>query len=702
MKTIEKLLYFRGVSAEYLDYFGQRVELPHEHRLKFLTEVGYDVANDEAVAKAVYELDAQPWKSWLKAFNIAHIGESQYVELRLNSEEACQFIAYQITTESGELFSGAMICAELPEIGEYYLDGVRYNAHRYELPTLPLGYHQLLLSNPNRQEQAIVAVVPPRCYDLKTDGADSFWGASCQLYTLRSERNWGIGDFTDLKELVECCAGSGMDLLGLNPLHAPNIGEGDFASPYSPSDRRFLNPLYIDPARTPEFEGSKAITAQFHSEDFQHRLSSLRDLEYVDYAGVASLKYPVFDALFQHFGRFHIARQTERAKAFERYVLDCGESLERFSQYESLGDFHAVGLSPATAKTPLFHQYLQWLAHEQLLECHELTQRLGMSIGLMGDLAIGAARGGAEVACNPDLYCDNATIGAPPDPFAERGQNWNLPAPDPIAMQMQNYRHFIGLLAANMACCGALRIDHVMGLMRLWWRLPDVAEGAYVFYPLEDLLALVRLESHRNQCMVIGEDMGVVPDELRTRMAATSVYSNNVFYFETTCDNYFKPPQDHQDDALLMVTNHDVATLAGWWNLTDLKLRHETGLLNSESQYADSCAQRQGEKTRLLELLQWQQLLPESWLAENSQFNLSREFDASLCGAILKVCARSRSRLMLFQLDDLQLLEEPVNIPGTHSEYPNWRRKQRFDTRALFQDPEIRMLIASARKERKQ
>ncbi|MCZ6487930.1 MAG: 4-alpha-glucanotransferase, partial [Gammaproteobacteria bacterium] len=354
------------------------------------------------------------------------------------------------------------------------------------------------------------------------------------------------------------------------------------------------------------------------------------------------------------------------------------------------------------AQDPRFHQYLQWIAGEQLEQCQALALSQGMKVGLMRDLAVGAVRGGAEVEGKQTLFCDGATIGAPPDAFAQEGQNWNLPALDPIALRQDNYRHFIQLLQANMSHCGALRIDHVMGLLRLWWCLPGIAGGAYVYYPFEELLAILRLESHRNQCVVIGEDMGVVPDDLRARMAATAVYSNKIFYFERTSNQQFKQPQDHQGDALLMVTNHDVSTLAGWWNGTDLQIRGECGLLDNEHDLPRLLGQRREDKVRLLTWLQSLQLLPTSWVGGIVDGGGAKPFDIILCGAILNANARSHSRLMLFQLDDLQLLQEPVNIPGTYREYPNWRRKQRLETKALFGDPQIQALLASTYRERKQ
>jgi 4-alpha-glucanotransferase len=223
-----------------------------------------------------------------------------------------------------------------------------------------------------------------------------------------------------------------------------------------------------------------------------------------------------------------------------------------------------------------------------------------------------------------------------------------------------------------------------------------------VYYPLEDLLAILRLESHRNRCVIIGEDMGVVPDDFRARMAQTAVYSNKLFYFERDHDQQFTQPQDHQVDALLMVTNHDVSTLAGWWDNTDLHIRHNIGLLDTESELAEVLRERREDKTRVLSWLQTQQLLPQDWATTTADGGKEKPFDIVLCGAILAASARSRSRMMLFQLDDLQLLQEPVNIPGTHREYPNWRRKQKRETKALFEDLQIQALLASTYQERKQ
>lgn len=717
LNKLEQLLYHCHIGAEYDSYSGDRVVLDFPLRLRFLEALGYDIANDSAVAEAIHQLDAQPWCSWLADFNVMVIGDSEFIDIRVSESEIEQPLNWQIDLEqpTGAVAStqdapqGVVTPASLDEVGEYYIDGTRYSAHRLAPGPLPPGYHQITVFNNERSISAPLVVAPARCYEdiePEEEPAPRLLGVSCQLYTLRSDRNWGIGDFSDLAELVSLSAAAGIDMVCLNPLHAPHLAGADFASPYSPSDRRFLNPLYIDPEAIDGFATNREVSALIRTRSFQQKIAKLREAEWVDYDGVAELKYWVFEALFNEFSANELAAYSGRSSDFMQFVEQQGESLQTFAEIEAgqsvagvAGAAFAAGLK--AAKDPLFHQYLQWIASEQLSRCQQQALASGMRIGLMGDLAVGAVSGGAEVIARPELFCTNASIGAPPDPFSATGQNWCLPPIDPVALQRDRYRHFIELIRANMQFCGALRIDHVMGLLRLWWCLPQsddgTASGAYVYYPLETLLAIIRLESYRNRCLVVGEDMGVVPDEIRRRMKETAMYTNKVFYFERDLAQNFTWPDEHPVRALLMVTNHDVSTLAGWWNTTDLQLRRDCGNI-AKQDYDHELNTRQHDKQKLLSWLNALNLLPQPWQGEDATV---QPFDMALCEAILHSCVRSQSRLLSFQLDDLQLLETPVNIPGTYREYPNWRRKQQQTTAALFNDNKVAALLHSMVKERK-
>jgi 4-alpha-glucanotransferase len=366
----------------------------------------------------------------------------------------------------------------------------------------------------------------------------------------------------------------------------------------------------------------------------------------------------------------------------------------------------------------VYHCYLQWLSETQLQTCQQLADKLGMEIGLIRDLAIGSQRNSAEVDLNPNLFAQNASIGAPPDPLAPQGQNWGLPPMKPLQLQQSGYHHFIELLQANMAHCKALRIDHVMGLMRLWWcaenkYLPNICEtqedsksetkpsktsvqnlhgeGAYVAYPVDELFAILRLESQRNHCLVIGEDLGIVPPEIRTRMASSGLFSNALFYFEKYDPVRFKVPQHFIPKALTMIANHDVPTLAAWWNKTDLATRSQIGLINSDEEFQRAVRERESDLIQIMHWLNDAGLLPDHW----RNFNIHKAFDYDLCRALLQANARSASQLVSLQLEDLCLTESPVNIPGTSTEYPNWRRKVPQNLDAIFSCVETDTLISA-------
>ena len=693
LNNLEKLLYLRGISAEYYDYSGERILIPWEDRLRLLRESGCDPHDDMAVDKAIFDLDARPWQNWLRPLHIVTQGESAFLQVCLHPEALNDPIHWQITTELESQLCGQFTPVELEEDGEYYSGDVRYSRRRLPIPNVEPGYHQVSLWREQRREQASLVVAPPRCYEGNSP-AEPLWGISCQLYSIRSARNWGIGDYTDLFDLVGLAAEAGMDMIAINPIHAPILDDQNSVSPYSPSDRRFLNPLYIDPEQEEDFSECEELLAEFGTAQFRAHLDRLRAAEWVEYPAVMAVKFRVFAHMFNQFRATHLVAGTARAKAFHSFVSKRGASLTAFSEFESQHNHLNIDCSD----DPVFHQYLQWLSHQQLTACQTLATERGMTVGLLGDLAVGAVREGAEVAENADLFCPTATIGAPPDQFSAQGQDWSLPALNPVAMRDSKFQHYIQLLRANMAPYGALRIDHILGLLRLWWCLPGVERGTYVYYPFTDLIRLLCLESQRNCCQVIGEDMGLVPDELRQAMDAAGVYSNSLFYFDRDHGQGFSRPESHNPSALLMVANHDVPTLVGWWSGTDISLQREIGLLDSGASEARAIEARSVDKTRLLEWLNQQQLLPTDWIGSTPD----RAFDLSLCGAILKANARSRSKMMLFQLDDLMLEEKPVNIPGTWREYPNWRRKLKRNFSDLFHDPEIRGLLKTIYQQRKQ
>jgi len=575
---------------------------------------------------------------------------------------------------------------------------------RWPLPKdLPLGYHTLTVEWAGAAEvvdDATVVVAPRRAYlPACVRGDERAWGIAAQLYSLRSARNWGIGDFGDLLQLIEAGAAAGADAIGVNPLHALFPDAPESASPYSPSSRLFLNPLYLDVAAIEDFAESGA--------DRLAPPDLAAESPLVDYARVASAKQQAFEAMFAHFSQRH--RGDARGRAFREFQAAGGEPLRRFATFQAIREAHGAHWrtwperlrDPASPEVLAFArtngsrvelaEYLQWQASLQLGRCARHAQAAGMGIGLYGDLAVGFDPDGADAWSSQALTATGWSIGAPPDNWSLAGQNWGLPPPHPIRMRADRYRGMIAMLRANMRDRGALRIDHVLGLKRLFW-IPETtpaSAGAYVRYPFDDLLALIALESHRHRCMVIGEDLGTVPDGFREMLQARGILSCCLMYFERADDGGFRPPRQWARNALASISTHDLPTLAGFWTGRDIELRQQLSLYADPRDAEPYRHARQQDKARLVALLR--------------DTGECATDDAVPSAAVHRLLGRTASRLAMVQIEDMLELTDPVNVPGTVVEHPNWRRKLPLRLDQVFADAKAQAVlqaIAEGRAER--
>jgi 4-alpha-glucanotransferase len=498
------------------------------------------------------------------------------------------------------------------------------------------------------------------------------WGLTCQLYGLRSARNWGIGDFEDLARLAEIVGARGGDFLGVNPLHALYPADAERCSPYSPSSRRFLNVLYIAPDIEPEF-------ARINPP----RLDALRQSTLVDYAEVARTKFAALEAMFQVFDK----APQDRRGAFEAFRTQFGEALERHCLFEALHAHHAGapwwdwpealhrGDSDAVrrfradhAERIEFFAWLQWLADNQVRAAQARAHAAGMRIGLYLDMAVGVAPDGAMAWADPDLMVRGAHIGAPPDQFNMQGQDWGLIPQRPTSLIERDLKPFRDDLRASMHLAGAVRIDHAMALQRLYWIPAEAAaiEGTYVRYPLAGMLAAVAEESRAHRCVVVGEALGTVPQGFWPLLADKKLQSYRVLFFERRRDGGFRRPRSWPSHALGCVSTHDLPTLCGWWAGRDIEWRHEVGFMTAEDAQAER-HDRADQRALLWEALASQDLAP----AEAPPRRLD---DASVV-AVHRYVAMSPVRLMGVQLEDSIGEVEQPNLPGPSEPHPNWRRK---------------------------
>jgi 4-alpha-glucanotransferase len=602
------------------------------------------------------------------------------------------------------------------------LQRIALDSYRIVLPEeLPLGYHRLTvrLDAQSYLDTALI-IAPRRCYE--PDGMQQgqrLWGLSIQLYTLRSERNWGIGDFADLNNLIRAAAPHGCATIGLNPLHALRPADASHISPYSPSHRDFLNLLYIAVPEVAEFaqcSAAQALLAQQHSQ-----LQAVRATTNVDYLAVAKLKFPALRLLYAEFVRTQLSLNTARAQAFRDYVQQQGKSLQLHARYDALDQYFSTqpgkhwgwrswpeeyhdpdsatvqAFAEQHARQIEYFMYLQWLAAEQLAQAQTLARASGMSLGLYGDVAVGVDPNGSEVWSNRHLYVDNVAVGAPPDPLALKGQNWGIPPQNPVELAAQAYQPFIRMLRANMQSAGALRIDHVMTLCRLWWvpRNFEATDGVYVHYPLDDLMKLVALESVRNRCLVIGEDLGTVPDAMRDAMERFALYHYKVLFFEKARDGQFIAPQDYPSRALAVVTTHDLPPFKSWWQSDDIVLREQL------HQYPDQATRQQVQREREQDQRLLMQALVRAGLWHWQQHESVPAYSLALARAAYLYAGLSKAALLVVQPEDLLGMIEPVNVPGTSSEHANWQRKLTADLCDTLQQPEVQEIMQAMNKARR-
>ena len=561
-----------------------------------------------------------------------------------------------------------------------------------KLPQLACGYYTLSAETGGKSCFVRLIVAPESVYQPKLlANGGRMNGLTMHLYSLRSERNWGIGDFTDLLNLMKYAAEKKLDFVGINPLHALFTSKPAFASPYSPSSREWLNPIYWDVEKVGAFTYNEQLKNWLAQPKIRQRIAALRITETVTYTAVWACKR---DALHMAFNAFEQdtceAAENERA-AFEAFVLEKGKALQGFGLFEALDQYYSrpgqVGWQswPSEFHQPdgeavekfarshereiRFYMWLQWLCAEQLREVNQAAVEYGVKLGIYGDLAVGVARGSADTWLNRQDYCMDLSVGAPPDPLGPTGQNWDLPPLNPLMLKHTGYEKFAHLLRENMRLYGVLRSDHVMALCRLWWVLNGKTAdfGAYVHYDAEVMFAILALESQRNRCVIIGEDLGTVPDEARHLLNRYQVFSYKVMYFSKGW-NGFQLPEEYPEQAITVISTHDVAPLAGYWTGKDLDTMFKLGTLPDAAAFQTALDEREHDKADLLDKLKETGCL-------GADVQMPAKADETLLAALHKYGALSRSKLYAVQLENLLGVIDNLNVPGVTEGYPNWAQK---------------------------
>jgi glycogen operon protein len=649
-----------GIATEWHEISGRRHQVPEATLRALLGALGLPAEGDAAVRGSLAAL-SEP--RLLPQAATRH-ADAAHLPLGLSD----RVVRLRIRLEHGE--ERVLDVAPGDGATERHVapDGSAQARRRILVPHLPEGRH-LVFDESAPEAVCHLAVVPRRAF--VPDRARCF-GLAAQIYALRRTGDQGIGDFTAVGELARVAQDQGAALLGLSPPHALFATDRSRASPYHPSDRRFLDPVFIDVAALPQVAGLPGVRAALAAQEGAFTVLAGRDS--VDHAGVWAAKRAVLRAGWDALPAAHPARD-----ALAAFRAEGGSALEHFCTFAAIadaeghsdarrwpaglrhgGDSGVAAFAARHVDALGFHAFTQMLADAQLAE----AGRAGA--GLYRDLAVGAAPDGAEPWSGEARVLPGFSIGAPPDPFSAEGQVWGLPPPDPRHAHATGHAAFGRLLRANMRHAAALRIDHVLGLRRLFL-VPEGAkgvEGAYLAYPFAEMLGQVALESRRARCLVVGEDLGTVPEGIGHALQSAEVLSYRVLWFERQGAG-FTPPSHWPARAAACVSTHDLATLAGYWSGADLDERAALGLLTD---LPASLEDRARDRAGLCALLAQEGLLPDGAGPDSAM-------DDALAAAVHALVARTPSAVMLAQAEDLAGERIAVNLPGTDRERPNWRRR---------------------------
>lgn len=666
-----------GVAVEWTDYAGKPHRVPLDALRRILAALGLPCDTADDLAHSRHNLD-QPV---LPTLITATAGE--VIDLPIRRADAPPWI--RLTQEDGRT-------VEL---------SVHLTARGAQLQAIETpGYHRIEI----RQTSATLAVAPGKCTTISEIAPGKrVWGLAAQTYGLRSRGDCGIGDMTGVAALAKAAATVKADALALSPVHALFAADPANFSPYSPSSRLFYNPLHADASAV--FGETRVAKARADA-GMDAQCSDLEASALIDWPRSTRVKMAIFRRLFEDFSAPDLVANPPAALAsdFAKFRAENGSPLAEHALFETL---HAARLAadpqawswrdwPAEWRDPgsavvrrfaeknqhevLFHSFLQWIADRSFATAQRQAGDSGMRIGLIADLAVGMNGGGSHAWTSQKDILGGLQIGAPPDLFNTNGQNWGLTTFSPRALSAGGFGPFIATLRACMRHAGGVRIDHAMGFMRLWV-VPQGAkasEGAYLTYPLDDLLRLTALESQRHRAIVIGEDLGTVPAGFRERLAAAGISGMCVLWFEREKGG-FAPPRTWSVEAAAMTSTHDLPTVAGWWRGRDIEIRAQCGFVKDLEK-----EQKARNKDR--------QLLWKAFrAAKASDGALPLPDDgAEVADAAVKFIAQTPSRLALLPLEDALALDDQPNLPATIDEQPNWRRRYGGDAGKLLDSPSVR------------
>lgn len=712
-----------GIEPVYYDGLGVERQVTVPHLRQVLASMGVKASSKQEIRDSLSYAISRTWAQVIDSVVVRYPSDSPFMlPLSIPLEDISLekvSLTIQVTDEKGGSRHLTLRGASGEVKAKKTIQGIKYVQVHFPLSgKFPLGYFRLsvrvkLHSERTVEGQALLLVAPRKCYLPSLP--KRAWGISLQLYGLRSHRNWGIGDFRDLEEIMKV-AGTrwGVATIGVNPLHIPAAG---LTSPYSPSSRLFWSPVYLNLEGVDEWRMSAGLRQKAKSAKFQHTLQQLRENPLVDYEAVGKLKWTVLEKLFRVFRRHHLRPKnlTARGRAFAKFVSGFHPQLTMFCTFqvltEHLGtvawrtwpnafqhpqspDVEVFQRSYATRVQ--FYQYVQWLCELQLQQLDHVAKTHSLSLRLYHDLPVGIHPDGADAWVFQDQLASDITVGAPPDSFNLNGQSWGLVVPNPVRLREDGYRFFRETLRQNMRHGGVLRIDHALGLFRMFW-VPQGGtgkDGIYVRTYVDEILAVLALESVRRKVMVVGEDLGAVTPAIRQKLDAAGLLSYRLLFFEREPGGAMIPPHAYPEQALVAATTHDLPTLKGFWAGRDIIIKEEGGVYLRKKDIEQEQRRRAEDRERL-----WEALHREGLCAAQA---IPPSLPDDMLQAMYQYLGRTPSRLLIVQLEDLLAELDTPNLPGApDSVYPSWRVRIGRELTAWLKDRAILCFAKAMQRERR-
>lgn len=665
-----------GVATEYHGWRGALVQISEETLRSVLAALGADVCDEASVSAALRAVDERPWRQVLPPTVVCREGDGPWVPVHVPHGSA---VRCTIETESGDTWNASAVDRW---VDPREIDGRLIGEATIEIPNnVPLGWHTLVAHLEDGSTHTATLVVTPRTLPLHASiDRGRVWGLMSQIYAARSEMSWGMGDLGDLAETASWSGEElGADFVLVNPLHASQPVPPIEASPYLPVTRRFASPLYL---RVEDIAEMALL-----SDAQREQVTTLADA-----ARASSTRLIDRDAIWQAKGEalamlFHTPRSARRQRQFDRYIRSEGEGLVDFATWCALVEEQGsswqewpvglrdprsatvAGFRAEHAESVEFHMWLQWQIRLQLQQAQREATEAGMSIGVIHDLAVGVHPHGADAWALGDALVHEMCVGAPPDQFNQQGQGWGQPPWHPRRLAELGYAPYRDMLRTVLRDSGGIRIDHILGLFRLWW-IPEgrsPKDGTYVAYDWAALVGILALEAHRVGAIVIGEDLGVVAPGLRETMLERGIHGTSILWFEWR-DGQFLPPEAYRALCMATVTTHDLPPSAGYLTLAHVDIRHQLGLL--ELPIEDERASEAASINTVVQAVADRGLLPQGTSVATDS---AEDLVADVVVALHAYLAQSPARILGVAVPDLVGDRRPVNQPGTDKEYPNWR-----------------------------